>query len=604
VRAPLHTRRLICAALVVVAVGCATGTKTVALVPVKPEPTERDVELFVQRRLSDARAFREQGRLEAAERAARRAVEVAPEDARAHRLLARILEDQGRTSQAREQWATADALDPPPPPPSDSPLSVKSEGVVVLLVDQADPGDSPGARARRPDPRVEETILRGRLGARLPLAEMVRADPASIAEARTTLMERGARAAISLRTDRGFCGYSRKDGDFGVAWLRVASATPTALVEPPTTVREVIVDPPSGDACLRLVMARALERVLVETDVVRAVMESAPSGQWPSPALRALFPGIGRRVAVEIERGRARLATGRVSEAADSFRAALEIDPEHPDALAYLREAEETMAIARALDPDGATSAEVGDLDFTLTDTERNIAEALLAEERRRRDELLAALVISEVEERPPPPEAVAILRPVALAEAPAPGPRLARTASEGAVEARVLYADDGTVLTTYYFAVGSQDPLLREEDTSGDGQPDRWIAYQEGLRNALFEDRNGNGQPDVTVRFDAEGRVAAIELDANDDRRPERVFRYADGTLASEARDTDGDGDLDRFETLDAEGRVVQREEDLNGDGHVDVRSTYRDGKLVSREIEDPRVVEQLLDDPEEPRG
>lgn len=558
---------------------------------------DRSVELFVQRRLVDARTFREQGRLEAAERALQRALAVSPDDPAAHRLMARVLEEQGRRGSAARHWTLADELDPPPPAPPDTPIGVSSEGLVVVLVD----GASPATRERRPSRDLEAEVLRKRVATRLPWAKVMRADPESISDARELLRSHEARAAISLRTERGFCSSSRKDGHFAVAWLRVASATPQTLVSQPQTVREVFTDPPEGETCVPAVLARGLERALLETPALDAVRHGDRSGPWPSPALRALFPGIGRRVALNIERGRARLATGRIESAAEAFRSALEIDPEDPDAHAYLKEAEDTLAIARALDPgDDLAGQPHGDdlLEFSLSPAERTIAETRLDEERRRRDDLLAALVIAEVEERPPPPEAIQTLRRVEMAAPPAPGPRLARERTEGAVESRALLSEEGRVVTIYYFAVGSDVPLLREEDTNGDGRPDRWIGYENGVRRDLWEDRAGRIQPDIHVRFASDGlQIDSISVDDDGDRRPERVFRYADGQLASEARDTDGDGLLDRFETFNDDGLVITREEDLNADGHADVRTRYRNGRLLSREIENPAVVEALLE-------
>lgn len=580
----------VCAALV----ACAEPA-TVGLVPRPgPPPAERDVELFVQRRLADARAFREQGRLEAAERALERALAVAPDHAAVHRLLARVLEEQGRMGDARGHWARADALDPPPPPPPDTPVAESTRGLVVLLVQGADDDE---ARGRRADPALERRVLENRLRTRLPGAEIAPADARSVAEARALLRSREARAALSLRVERGFCGSSHKDGDFAVAWLRVASAAPGGVVVPPVTVREVIADPPGGDACVPLALSRAIERMLGESGALRALRERA-RGDWPSPALRALFPGLGQRVAAEIERGRAALATGRIADAAEGFRAALAVDPEDPDARAYLREAEETLAIARALGADADDPGdEDGELYFSLSPAERAIAESLLREERQRRDELLAAVVVAEVDERPPPPEAIASLRPLPLPEPPAHGPRLARERSDAPIETRGLYDGSGAIIAVYYFADGAREPLLREEDADGDGRPDRWVAYSGGVRHELVEDRNGDGAPDVVVGYGADGEaIERIELDVDADGVPERVFRYAGGRLASEARDTDGDGRLDRVETFDGGGDVVARDDDLNGDGKVDVRSTFRAGRLVSREIEDPAVVERLL--------
>jgi hypothetical protein len=289
-----------------------------------------------------------------------------------------------------------------------------------------------------------------------------------------------------------------------------------------------------------------------------------------------------------------------VAEAAEAFRAALAVDPDDPDARAYLREAEDTLAIARALPPgpEGAQPAgEPGQLAFSLTSAERAIAEALLADERRRRDELLAALVITEVEERPPGAEAAATLRPIPLPDPPAAGPRLARERVEGPVEARASYDGDGSLVAVYYFAARGSEPVLREEDTSGDGVPDRWIGYSDGVRRDVWEARAGGAAPDVHVVFADFGMtVERVEVDDDRNGRPARVFLYADGRLASESRDTNGDDVLDRFETFDADGRVTLREEDLDADGRPDVRTLYRDGRLVSREIDNPEVVESLL--------
>ena len=149
------------------------------------------------------------------------------------------------------------------------------------------------------------------------------------------------------------------------------------------------------------------------------------------------------------------------------------------------------------------------------------------------------------------------------------------RSLDAAEVEARALYADDGTVVALYYFPAGGNRPLLREEDTTRDGRPDRWLAYTAGVRREQWEDRSGSGRPDVHVRFTPDGQaVESIRVDDDDDTRPERVFHYTDGRLVSESRDTDGDDVLDRVERFDDEGRVAVREEDLNADGHVDVRS------------------------------
>jgi len=577
-------------------VACAPGVPTPPTGASAP-PSEREVQRFVAGRVADSRAFLAQGRLDAAERSARRALERGPDQPEAHRALAEVLEAQGGEAEARAHWQRAAALASSPPPLPDGPLAGDFGDLVVVLgappSESGEPGEAMPGGARRPPTQTAERVIRRHLARRLPEARMVRASPASVAAARAQMEELGARAGLAVGVERGFCDWSQKDGHFGLAWLRVAGATPTAVHAPPRTVRRSLDHPPRGDSCVEETLARALEKALARPGVRRLLREAPTAGRWSSPSLRALFPDLGRRVARHVEEGRRALTTGRVDEAAAAFRAALDVDPDDADARAYLREAEETLALVRALPQTGENRGAPGVLPFSLRSREREIAEGLLGEERRRREALRAALRVAEGDRGPPSPAALAALRRIRLPDPPTPGVELAREQAGGPVEARALYDSRGARLAVYYFPRGGQEPVLREEDRDGDGRADTWNGYHQGQRSDRWETRRGGGWPDLHLEIEPDGEASRIALDENADRRPERVFTYADGQLAAEARDVDGDGVLDRFDTLDARGRVVVREEDLDGDGHIDIRSRFRDGRLVSREIENPGVAE-----------
>jgi hypothetical protein len=164
-------------------------------------------------------------------------------------------------------------------------------------------------------------------------------------------------------------------------------------------------------------------------------------------------------------------------------------------------------------------------------------------------------------------------------------GPSLARERAGGSVMARAAFAPDGSEIARYYFPEGDPLPLLREEDLSRDGRPDRWIAYSGVARTEIWETDRRAARPDVRMVFTAGGqRLLRVELDRDRDGRPERVFHYTEGTVTSEARDTDRDGRLDTFDRLGPDGKLAVREEDRNGDGEIDVRSHYEDGKLKRR--------------------
>jgi hypothetical protein len=302
--------------------------------------------------------------------------------------------------------------------------------------------------------------------------------------------------------------------------------------------------------------------------------------------VRTLFPGLAQRLEVELQAGRVALAGGRLAPAVAAFERAARIDPEDPDVRAYLEEARTTLSLAKQIQGGSRTPT----LEPGWSPNERAAADALLVEERRRRDELLALLAVLDEDLRAPPADTLATLRRVEVPAGKAFGPKLARERAGGAIEARAVYAPGGSVLARYYFVRGAPWPVLREEDTSQDGKPDRWIAYQEGTRSEIWEDGRGNGQPDVHLVFGEGGEpLERIELDQDGNGKPERVFTYSLGKLTGESRDTNRDSKLDRFDRLDENGNLVLREEDMNADGAIDVRSIYSAGRLVRRQLAVP---------------
>ena len=396
-------------------------------------------------RVEEARAFRLQNRLDAAAQSLERALAVAPNDPEAWRLLARVLSESGHEEQAPALRARADRVDPPPSPPLDEPLEFPGEGVlVVLLPPEPEDPTTIGLFDEWPDRRAPDVLV-ARLRKRLPHAAVTELSPATVAEARAWLRSRSPRAVLSLRVDRANCGDSAKDGPFALAVLTVSAGTPERLsVLPPPCASWTAIRKPEGLRRLGA-LSRALERVFAD-QAVRATLASEPSPRqlpWPSPEIRALFPGLGRRLASEIDRGRARLAVGRLNDAEESFRRAEAIDPDDKDVRVYIEEARATLALARELEPTlppARAAALGGDLiEVELSPAQRAGAEQMLSEERARRDALLAAisLVGGEGDELSPAIESAP--RPRRSREGDAPGPRLAAQQAHGPVAKRVL---------------------------------------------------------------------------------------------------------------------------------------------------------------------
>ncbi|MBW2312921.1 MAG: tetratricopeptide repeat protein [Deltaproteobacteria bacterium] len=567
-----------------------------------PKPPPRDTgpsdearQRYARHQISYALSFRSQGRHESAEHALDAALAVDPDNARARRLMAVVLEDLGRLAEAQKQRARADAVDPPPPLPPDRVLDAPSKGLLVVIPPpESLRGRTPRIEGGWPGGEAVAALLR-RLHIRLPDAEVVTVDPATLGDVQALLRQLAPRAVLSLRIDRAYCGDNEKDGPFSLAWIRLAAAAPDGVVAAPDRVRHVEWIPPPQH-CIQLPIGRALEQVLDRAEVKDALgSRAARFDAWPASTVRALFPGLSVRIAEALEQGRARLATGRLNEALESFHRAAEIDPFDPNVRAYVQEAELTLAMARELLGEDPQFERSGDLDPQLTAVQRSVAEQMLSEERSRRDELLAALLVLDSAGRAPPAQALENLRSTVMLNPGGHAERLAASLGPGPFEVRAYFGPTGGTLARYWFSSGANVPVLREEDSDGDGTLDRWQGYVGTARRHLWEDRQGLGWPDLHMTFAAGGEVESIEVDRDGDRRSERLFLYERGMLVSESRDTDDDGHLDRVEFFDPEGFVVRREDDLDGDGEPDVKSYFDGGRLVRREIVDLELIDEL---------
>jgi len=564
------------------------GPKLASAPPDDHHARERQSRLLLEM----GRALRAEGRPDASERVLRRGLALTPESAPLERALAHALDAQGRHAEAQQARVRADALDPPPAALPSLPLAGGGAGLRVALLKSEDP-DRPDTPPTWPEPPIAQ-ILAERVATRLPRAVFDRSDPQSVASALDWLDTRDARAALSLRIDRAWCGFTVKDGRFAIAELRAVALQRGQPLAPDTTAagrrfQALVTDPPDVGDCRLDAVARAFEAVLAAHP---ELAEGAPQASradepWPPEAMRTLFPGIGRQVLAALRAGRSLLAAGELGEARDAFERASAIDPSDSLARSHLDDTRRSIALARELS-EGPGGGEA--IDPQLSASQRAAAEAALEREQARRQELLAALAVLDEDLKGPTAATLATLRPVAIREREAFGPRLARERAHADVEARAAYAPDGSVLARYYFGDGSSRPVMREEDTDGDGRSDRWITYRSDARSEIFEDGAGRGLPDLHLSFaDGGTPLQRVEFDPDGDGEPERVFVYREGELHAEKSDTDGDGVLDRFDQLDGQGRLDVREEDIDGDGEIDVRSVYRGGKLVRREISDP---------------
>jgi thioredoxin-like negative regulator of GroEL len=574
-------RRAVAAGLAALCAAACQASRTVSAPPPRPDP------LASRLVLEQGRALLRDGRSAEAEHVLRQGVADDAKNAALEGALARALEAQGRSEEAAQAWARADALSAPPPPLPDAALPGRGAGTLVAIV-PLEPDRAANAAPEWPAPDLEE-VLRERLSLRLPEARVLRANPASVAAAGQWLASQRPARVLSLALERSWCGFTVKDGDLSVASLRVAAAAPGDRATA-HSVRAATEPRGPGD-CRFDALARALELALADAAGPRSRGVDSPPPEWSREALRALFPGIERHLHEALRSGRALLAAGELGEAQRAFASAAAIDPGDEDVQAYLADTELTLALARELGARGGASGSSEQLEPRLPAARREAAERALEEERRRRDELLAALAVLDEDVRPPSESTLAALRAVEIADPDAFGPRLARERAQGEVVARVAYAPDGSELARYYLPKSGGPPVLREEDTGASGAPDRWIAYRGAARSEIFEAPSGDAPALHFVFAEGGDPLQRVEMGSRADGLPERVYRYENGRLVAEERDTDGDGRLDRFDRFDASGRVAQRDEDLDGDGEVDVTSVYEQGRLVRREFSDSRL-------------
>ncbi len=594
--------------------GCAPGTSASLHGQSENEAfSQGKRETYARINLENARRLRSEGHLEFALRTIDRGLELQPHNHRLYRLRGQILSDLGLEEEARVHFEKAKALAPRRAALSQSPVQPTafwSDALVVLLPPpvEGEPGGPTSAERLPEDWALGEaaSVMRERLAVRMPGAQVLTLDRKerdehvrSVASVRSWLEEESHRAAISLRIDRAFCGESLKDGEFAVAWLRIAQASGRRIPPPVDRVRYQLEDP---EDCRRSVLAHALEMALALPSVEALPASGHEEGRWSHREVRALFPSLDLRVDEAIEEARLLLAGGRTAKAAEALRRAQTIDPEDESAVSMLRDVERSVVLSRELSvrsrqqlPAGAWRREEDPERFDpgFTPDQVRQLERLLAEEKRRHDDQLAAIEALETGDEPPSPIILAALRPSVIRDPQALGPRLARSRGDQPIKKKVLFAPDGTILARFYFAGSNPEPVLLEELVDGNDVPDRWVAYPAPGKKEVWKDDAGSGNPRLHISYSAD-QIDQIEVDDERIGRVNRILIYKSGQLARELLDTNGDGRYDRKDIIDRSGNLNKREEDLDGDGEVDVRTHYRDGRIRSREILNPVGMER----------
>jgi hypothetical protein len=124
--------------------------------------------------------------------------------------------------------------------------------------------------------------------------------------------------------------------------------------------------------------------------------------------------------------------------------------------------------------------------------------------------------------------------------------------------------------------------------DTDGDGRPDHWAHYEDGVLVSMASDLNFDGKRDSWTEFDRNSRPTAAREDRNFDGKADSFIRYVDGRPTSMEEDSDFDGKVDRWTEFGERGLIRAQKEDSNGDGRPDWWNDYDDAGQIRAERAD----------------
>jgi hypothetical protein len=125
------------------------------------------------------------------------------------------------------------------------------------------------------------------------------------------------------------------------------------------------------------------------------------------------------------------------------------------------------------------------------------------------------------------------------------------------------------------------------EQDTNGDGRPDRISRHQGGKAASSLEvDVDFDGQIDRWDRFGPDGKLHSYAV-AGQDGRP-HMWTVVDGNGAPTRYeyDVDVDGKTERAEVVE-NGRIARVELDTDRNGSVDRWQQWANGKLESESLD-----------------
>ena len=107
--------------------------------------------------------------------------------------------------------------------------------------------------------------------------------------------------------------------------------------------------------------------------------------------------------------------------------------------------------------------------------------------------------------------------------------------------------------------------------DENGDGQPDTWTVFEEGVRKAVLYDSDYDGEVDYALYYDKDNLLVEQQQDFNRDGEMDDYYFYTDDVLRRREMDTNYDTEIDLWVFIKEGIYITRYEQDTDFDGEID---------------------------------
>lgn len=134
-------------------------------------------------------------------------------------------------------------------------------------------------------------------------------------------------------------------------------------------------------------------------------------------------------------------------------------------------------------------------------------------------------------------------------------------------------------IVLSLYQKIVTDDDVIDNWDTNGDGAADVWAEYVDGVMVKEIRDTNFDGARDAWYYYSNDGILMRGELDLNHDGKVDFWEHYENNQLSSYSADNDSDDQIDEWGVVDS-GQIKERSWSFNNDSIIDKLASYKNGR------------------------